>query len=260
MSEKAGRGIDLELAPDPFQEVPRQISMGRGGTPVLPTTTCRMGERFTEATVSRVCKPCNNHWMNDLEETSRSVLTMLIRGEAGQVDRKSAEDLAIWVAKTCFMAQLTHPASAAVPPKHYEWLYEHRTPPADTHIWALNIEGGDWALRMQHFCILYGERGQHDFSEPCNTYSTTIGLGRVAFCVMGTTKSSMVLPSLEMVTPLDAVRIWPDAQRFEWGDVTPLEDADVWLVSDLLRLWIGDDDDLFFGELMELGIRRSDRQ
>ncbi len=225
---------------------------------VMPATTRRMGERFTEATVTRVCRPCNNGWMNDLEEASRSVLKPLIGGEEGSVDRGSAEDLATWVTKTCFMAQLTHPASAAVPPEDYRWLYKHRTPPADTHVWALNIEAEDWALRMQHFGVLYGERGQNDYSEPCNTYSTTIGLGRVAFCVMGSTNSSMVLPSLDMVTPLDAVRLWPNPQAFKWGGVTPLEDEDAWLVSDLLRLWIGDDDDLFLGALMELGLRRSD--
>jgi hypothetical protein len=39
----------------------------------LPVTTRRMGEPFPDSTVARVCARCNNGWMNDLEEASRSL-------------------------------------------------------------------------------------------------------------------------------------------------------------------------------------------
>jgi hypothetical protein len=224
--------------------------------PMLPTTNRQMGEKFTETTVTRVCKACNNGWMHALEEMARPLLTALIGGRRAEVAQDDAGQLALWVAKTCLMAQFTHPESAAVLPRQYQWLYERQTPPPRIHIWALSVEARDWALRMQHFGILYGDPDECDPSEPCNTYSTTIGLGQVAFCVMGTTSESMILPDLEDVTPLDAVRLWPDPRPFEWGRATPLGDEDLWFVSDYLRLWIGEDDDPFLDALMKLGIRR----
>ena len=247
----------------PIQERSRGQDLAEVGgelltVPALPVTHRQMGEKFTEATVARVCRPCNNGWMNGLEDAARPVLTTLISGQDTAVGEEHARHLALWVAKTCLMAQLTHPESAAVPTEHYRWLYENRTPPPGTQIWALDIEAQDWSLRMQHFAILYGDPAHCDPAEPCNTYSTTIGLGRAAFCVMGTTSESVVLPSLDDVTPLGAVRLWPYPRPFGWGRVAPLGDDDLWFVSDFLRLWMGDDDDLFLGALMDLGSRRGD--
>jgi hypothetical protein len=94
-----------------------------------------------------------------------------------------------------------------------------------------------------------------EFSEPCNTHSTTIGLGKVGFCIMTTTNESLALPSLDDIPPLNAARLWPHPAPFEWGLTQPLDDESVSIVSDLLRLWIGDDDDLFLNALMVLGVR-----
>ena len=150
----------------------------------LPTTTREMGERFTDSTVSRVCASCNHGWMNDLEETSRSELTLLIKGDTTTMSIEQARSLAFWVAKTCVMAQLTHPESAATSPSLYHLMYRDRIPPPGMRIWALATDTDEWSVRMQHVGLLYGDTSTLEFSEPCNTHSTTIGLGKVAFCIM----------------------------------------------------------------------------
>lgn len=221
----------------------------------LPITTREMGQRFTDSTVARVCASCNHGWMNDLEEASRSVVTALIRGDKTSVSIEQAKSLAFWVAKTCVMAQLTHTESAATPPSDYHHMHRERTPPPAMKMWALNIDTADWGVRMHHFGILVGNQSKLEFSQPCNTYSTTIGLGHVAFCVMATTSESLPLLSLDDIPPLKAVHLWPEPSSFEWGQTGPLDDESVGIVSDLLRLWIGDDDDLFMNALMVLGLR-----
>ena len=221
----------------------------------LPVTSREMGQQFTDATVVRVCATCNNGWMNDLEEEVRSVLTALITGRPTTVSQQQAQSLAFWVAKTCVMAELTHPESAATSPSEYMSMYEHRMPLPGMKIWALNIDTEDWGVRMQHFGLLYGDPAELEYSEPCNTHSTTIGLGRVAFCVMATTNETLPLPSLDDIPPLKAVRLWSDPTPFAWGRIRSLDDESVWIVSDYLRLWLGDDDDLFLNALTELGFR-----
>jgi hypothetical protein len=214
-----------------------------------------MREQFNAATVSRVCRSCNQGWMNDLETVVRPVLTPLIDGLIGEVDGEVVQDLAAWIMKTCLMAELTHPESAGTPPEFYRWLYETRTPLPHTRIWAVPIEGPEWSLRMQHVGILYGDAATTDTGQPCNVHSTTIGLGGVAFCVMGATGPRPEFPPLEDIPPLQAVRLWPDPASFDWARNDPLDDPSVWLLSDLLRLWIQDDDE-FFVRLMELQLRQ----
>ena len=51
---------------------------------------------------------------------------LLIDGQAREVDGDVVQNLAIWVAKTCLMAELTHPESAATPLEFYGWLFETR--------------------------------------------------------------------------------------------------------------------------------------
>ncbi|MGP8163441.1 MAG: hypothetical protein ACLQAN_06650 [Acidimicrobiales bacterium] len=213
-----------------------------------------MREKFNAATVSRVCRKCNQGWMNDLETAVRPLLTVLIGGQPCEVDGDVVQNLAVWVAKTCLMAELTYPESAATPLEFYRWLFETRTPPPHTRIWAVPIEGQEWSLRMQHIGILYGDV-RTDVSLPCNIHSTTIGLGGVAFCVMGRIGPRPEFPPLEGIPPLQAVRLWPDPVSFGWARNHPLDDWSVWLLSDLLRLWIQNDDEFFF-RLMELQLRQ----
>jgi hypothetical protein len=218
----------------------------------LPKTTREVPDFFTETTVARVCRGCNSGWMNDLEGAVRSALTMLIQGNKGHVTVAQSDALAMWVAKTVMMAEFTHPASAATPADQYEWLFRHRTPPPGMNIWVLPTEADDWALRMEHTGVLFGEPATTNMDGPCNTRSTILGLGRVAFCVTATTNQSLVLPSLDDL-PLGAIRLWPELTSFFWDRASPLDSDDLWFVNDLLRLWIGDDDALFANRLTDLG-------
>jgi hypothetical protein len=203
----------------------------------LPTTKRAMHEPFTATTVSRVCRTCNSGWMNELEGNARDVLTMLIEGRIGNVTVAEADALAMWVAKTVLMAEFTHPESNATPSDDYHWLFRHRTPPPGMTIWALPTDADDWALRFEHAAVLYGDPAVINRDDPCNTHSTVIGLGRVAFYVTATTNLSMQLPSLDDCS-LGAVQVWPAVTGFNWRRVSPVGSEDLYFLRDFLRLWI----------------------
>jgi hypothetical protein len=167
-----------------------------------------------------------------------------------------ADALAMWVAKTVLMAEFTHPESNATPSDDYHWLFRHRTPPPGMTIWALPTDADDWALRFEHAAVLYGDPAVINRDDPCNTHSTVIGLGRVAFYVTATANLSMQLPSLDDRL-LGAVQLWPAVTGFNWRSVSPVGSEDLYFLRDFLRLWIGDDDEQFLGRLTDLAVRRS---
>jgi hypothetical protein len=166
--------------------------------------------------------------MNDLEASARSPVTALVKGETFTLSTEQVAIVATWAAKTALMAEFTHPESNATPAEHYRQLYETRLPPPGMHVWAAPIDAEDWALRMQHLGVLYGDPRETDIIQPCNTHSTTIGLGRVVFCVMGTTNPAVEFPHLDEIPPFGAIRVWPAAGPHRWSWSSPLDERAVW--------------------------------
>jgi hypothetical protein len=212
-----------------------------------------VAEPFNAMTVNRVCRACNHGWMNDLELAARPTLTSLIRGEALSYDADAARTLATWVAKTCLMAEFTHPESNATPSAHYRWLFERREPPPLMRIWAAPNCGPDWALRMEHVAALYGDPVSGEVDRPYDAHSPTIGLGHVVFCVIGRMDERFPTPPIEDIPPFSAARLWPDPHSCDWTLDAPLYDESAWLLSDAFRLWMEPGDE-FLLRLMGLAL------
>ena len=222
----------------------------------LPVATREMGQGFTDTIVARVCASCNGGWMSALEREVKPLLSALVRGERLAIDGGAAASLALWVAKTTAMAELTHPESAALSADDVRGLMKARLPPSYLNIWMVPSGGGpDWALRWQHFAVLWGDPLTTDPEEQPNTFSTTIGLNRVAFCVMGTRNPILPLPDLDGIPPLHSARIWPQSRSLHFARERNLSDRELWVLSDLLHLWLSDDDEAFESSLVELALR-----
>lgn len=219
-----------------------------------PDVSREMGERFTATTVNRVCATCNHGWMERLESEVRPALTKLIVGEAFTFGSDASEALATWVAKTAMMAEFTHPESKATRPLDYRDLYETGRPPSDMFIWAAATDTVDWCVRMEHAGLLFGDPDEVDVDQPCNVHSTTIGLGKVVFSVLGGSPPELPFPKLQDIPPFGAVRLWPEPDIVQWSRNVVLDDWSVWLMSDLLRLSVQLDDEIIW-RLGELAIR-----
>lgn len=204
-----------------------------------PLSTREVHQRFTDAVVKRACKTCNSGWMNDLETGSRRVLTKMMRGERCEIDFEDAKRLAAWTAKTCLMAQYTHPESVATPASYYEWLFLTKEPPPNMQIWAFPSAAQDWGVQMEHRGLLFKTSDRTQLSDPCNTHSTTIGLGQVVMFILGTTISNLFSEAFTTMLPDNGIQLWPQPSRFIWDPKEFLGDEDVWLLADLLPLHSG---------------------
>lgn len=86
--------------------------------------------------VNRVCAPCNNGWMAQLEEQSIDVLHPLISTLDLQViDRRTQRQVALWATKTAMVLDQTQ-AIPLVRPGQLARMRTHRAIPGGTRIWV----------------------------------------------------------------------------------------------------------------------------
>jgi hypothetical protein len=106
--------------------------------------------RKPEFVTRRVCRTCNNGWMNRLDLAAQPLLTRLLRGE--RVTLRRLADvvlLASWAAKIAIVTDAAQPTEPALAPEHGRYLYDHRAPPPGWTIWlahALPQENSTAAL------------------------------------------------------------------------------------------------------------------
>jgi hypothetical protein len=104
--------------------IPQQDQMFQGVADYATLDTDRVQNPRTHGTWrfvdGRVCQPCNNGWLDRLDQDTRPGLEMLIR-EAGRVVALSPPQcsfLARWAAKTAFLIANVSPFKQPVPPGH----------------------------------------------------------------------------------------------------------------------------------------------
>lgn len=200
----------------------------------VPSVFREVNQEFTQTVVKRTCKSCNSGWMNDLEERARNILTAMIQGVHFVATKSDNDALAIWVAKTCLMNQFTHPESLAMPQAYIDWIYTSKTPLPNMHIWAIPSCTDDWGVRSEHRGFLLSSSSNPDLSQPCNTHCTVIGLGCVAFWIIGTTTSGLFSKTLTELAPPPGIRIWPRGFSFEWNPEPCVGDEELWFLVDFL--------------------------
>jgi hypothetical protein len=97
--------------------------------------------------VRRVCRPCNNGWMSDMERSTMPLLTPMMLGRrTTPLSADEQKQIGIWGYKTGIMLALAYKEDEQwVPPGDYRFFYEHRRPPDGTWIWlaTLDVRYGD---------------------------------------------------------------------------------------------------------------------
>ncbi|MEX0950410.1 MAG: hypothetical protein WD296_16605 [Acidimicrobiia bacterium] len=104
--------------------------------------TWRSAKRLTHK-VHAPCKACNGGWMSALETAARPILQPLIHGTdvtRGELAREAQHLLALWIAKTCMMLDLTVDPPTVFAPSDYGWLGVHKEPPHGTQTWFTAVK------------------------------------------------------------------------------------------------------------------------
>jgi hypothetical protein len=119
-------GVSLEhVFPEWIVELLRD-KLGSGGW-----TRTRRSEKWIqpklEITVKRVCKPCNNGWMAELEDRARPILSPMIIAKHLPVELPIAAQLTTsrWAFKTALMADFISPGDRLFAPSIYPDFFQH---------------------------------------------------------------------------------------------------------------------------------------
>ncbi|MGA6175385.1 hypothetical protein ACPEIF_34700 [Streptomyces sp. NPDC012600] len=110
----------------------QRTEQARYGNGAYDKTRETVGLDFT---VKKVCAPCNNGWMSQMEVASRDVLTPLITGQdLSLISLPQQRQIALWATKTAMMADQTQ-HTPLLPSHHLRRLRTHRAIPGGTRVW-----------------------------------------------------------------------------------------------------------------------------
>ncbi|WP_395639725.1 hypothetical protein [Pseudolysinimonas sp.] len=195
--------------------------------------------------VKNVCATCNNGWMGRLEETAKRVLTPLVLGGSGQIERPDQGAIAAWIQKTALMAMYVSSAEDranghGLPPQEYALLYRNRDrmePTANSKFWVGSYSG---ALRQGGVWVTPIAVNVDGYPEPefAHGYSMTIALGAVVFHGVRFTE----LPfghGVAASPPL--VQIWPGSDDAAMPTEASVSNEEFLPVAQGRRLLLGDE-------------------
>lgn len=178
----------------------------------------------------RVCGPCNNGWMSDLEAVAQRVLAPFILGESGEVAVKDLGAVAAWVHKTALTAMLVSPEQErargyGLPPSEYHELYaarEQMLPLPASRFWIGRYAGGRSAsVRATPLAVGVEGLPQADWPQG---YAMTVVLGNLL--VHGVRFTTPALET-DLATRHELPPLWPAENPVSWPGGRTVDDSDV---------------------------------
>lgn len=189
-------------------------------------------------TIRRVCGPCNNGWMADLEAATEPLVTEMLAGKRPVLGTAEQDVLSRWMYKTALVVALLNDDTEAtrVDATHYHDL-AHGATPTNTTIWMGNmkpgeLEAGSWLQRIEWDDRLDPDRRGDGYLFIVAVLSiVTIGI------VMGGTGD--VPPAFRM-GPLSLEsfqRIWPTSTNYAtvWEKTRPVTRDDLEQIASAWR-------------------------
>jgi hypothetical protein len=181
--------------------------------------------------VKRVCEPCNNEWLDQIDKEVRPILRWLIIGRDCSLDAESQRKLAFWATLRMFMAQFVH-GQWSIPRGHYRWVREYNTLPSAIGVWLASYGGRRHPVFASHHTLAIAG-GPSPEPTGNNGYFCTFSVGRFVAQVFG-----HYLPNSHMDLRRPSVhqgfvqRIWPDPVPFNWPPPKRLTDRQLAEISE----------------------------
>ena len=188
----------------------------------------RQGSVFT-VRIRRVCGPCNSGWMNDYEQTVRTVVTRMMIGKRVLLAPASARTLAEYLTYKCMVIDWSDDDNL-LPREANHRFYTDREIPPFTSIHLFHCFEGPWrsAMRSHHFAVCRAE----DFTGPDmpkNTKSFAVGLGDLFVLLTFSTQLDLGMEFERNV----AVRLWPPTVELglSWPPRYPIDSQQAEYIS-----------------------------
>jgi hypothetical protein len=174
--------------------------------------------------VRDVCGSCNNGWMGRLEGVAARVLTRMILGRAGTIERNDQAAIVRWATKTALVGMLLssdrdRAAGYGVPASEYQKLYalrEQVQPLPNTQFWIGRYSGSQRLASLPVTPMVMTFDGLTEPDHP-HGYVMTLVLGELLLQGVRFTSSWLELPLIPdqgfgQIWPASANVLWPTGQ------------------------------------------------
>lgn len=167
--------------------------------------------RGFDMTVNKVCKVCNESWLNSkVEIPAEPLLAAAMQGKPLSIDSSSAKTIALWAAKTAAVRALMDSGLRAIPDEHYLHIMTELEPPPGTFVW---LGHGAWNGETM-------SRHVRAETELCTLHVTTINYGHLCLFVVGISEpflADVVLaPTIARLDSYETIRLWPGPRSASW--------------------------------------------
>jgi hypothetical protein len=204
----------------------RAITEGawRPGQGYMIVKDMQIPEPHHQTKVNGFCKPCNEGWMEDLEAPLQQMAPRLFYARPTSFSAGEAEAIACWAAmKAMVRDAASNPAIRAVRAADRKRMYLSHKPVPNTYVWLATTpkreaQVGDWHHTMGLFPTSYAPAG----IERANTYVTTTIFHRLVVIVACSRAVAGAIEDVSVALPDALVRVWPNAQPFDWPLKRPL--------------------------------------
>ena len=184
-----------------------------------------------------VCRPCNNHWMSDLQTAAKPVLIPLITGKAINLTPPRQESLAAWCAMTTMCAEYFYPKTASVSVTDRRWFFKTHAAPNTFRIWIGDFDRKEWKPHWGHLSLrisltehegMQGWAIHPDGTPRPNTQTTMFVVGRL-YIIVYSCPFPEILNSQAIAQRVDSrlSQIWPPRHSLLiWPPTDTLTDRD----------------------------------
>jgi hypothetical protein len=200
----------------------------------------KRGNPTFEFTTDRVCRECNNGWMNRIDDRVRRYLPNLMRGRPYVTSNKMCKAIAAWAVKTAVTARFAHINPNPVEGEWAAQLRRDEIPSRDWAVWIARYTGDRGLWYQQHEINIEGLVRIHpapqevEGDRPVYTDGVLMTLVIGQFCVQVLRING---PATPLVGPgMQAIPIWPPSRNLNWP---PSEDLDDESLEEFASRFIG---------------------
>jgi len=196
-------------------------------------TLDRPGLTFTKS-IRAVCAPCNNGWMNTIEQAARPVLTPMFNSESLTLTEAMRDALATWCAMKFMVAEHMRRDHHTTPEDVRRQFMNTKVAPDFFRIWALRCGDGGWESGFsRNTAVVSLANKLPDGLSVRNTQSITWGVGDVLFYHTATLIPNLhfgISPAVDGLSVQLWPRIpddiaWPVGRRLHWREGMALAES-----------------------------------
>jgi len=166
--------------------------------------------------ISGTCKPCNEGWMERIEDEARPFLIPMLEDRETELRPQAQRAVARWATLKLLVAHLGHRAEKqSIPAARFRQFFIDRSFPSGARVWIGRYDGtGAWPTHYRYLELFVSENGGTEPDES-NGYLAGFSVGHLVFFYWGHELRHGPLPDVSRVAAYLAP-VWPATGTARW--------------------------------------------